>query len=70
MDKIPLIDVSLLKSTIKDVKNKAIKDLYNAFSSIGFVSLTETEISTDIVNSMRSTVKKLLGWIKNTGHRP
>ena len=59
MDKIPLIDVSLLKSTNKDVRNKTVKDLYDAFSSIGFVSLTATEINPDIVNNMRSTVKKI-----------
>ena len=59
MDKIPLIDINLLKSANKVIKNKAIKDLYGAFSSIGFVSLTKTEISADIVNSMRSTVKKI-----------
>ena len=59
MDKIPLIDASLLNSTNKDVRNKTVKDLYDAFSSIGFVSLTATEINPDIVNNMRSTVKKI-----------
>ena len=56
MDKIPLIDVSLLKNSNKDIRNNTIKDLYNAFSSIGFVSLIATEINPDIVNNMRSTV--------------
>ena len=56
MDKIPLIDVSLLKNSNKDIRNNTIKDLYNAFSSIGFVSLTGTDIKPDIVNNMRSTV--------------
>jgi isopenicillin N synthase-like dioxygenase len=59
VDKIPLIDASLLNSTNKDVRNKTVKDLYDAFSSIGFVSLTATEINSDIVNNMRSTVKKI-----------
>ena len=51
MDKIPLIDASLLNSTNKDVRNKTVKNLYDAFSSIGFVSLTATEINPDIVNN-------------------
>ena len=59
MDKIPLIDVSLLKNSNKDIRNNTIKDLYNAFSSIGFASLTGTDIKPDIVNNMRSTVKKI-----------
>ena len=56
MDKIPLIDVSLLKNSNKDIRNNTIKELYNAFSSIGFVSLTGADIKPDIVNNMRSTV--------------
>ena len=59
MDKIPLIDVSLLKSSNKDIRNKTVKGLYNAFSSIGFVSLKGTEIKPDIVDNMRATVKKI-----------
>ena len=50
MKNIPKIDVSLLETSNKDKKKKTIQDLYTAFCSIGYVSLTETGIKTNIVN--------------------
>ena len=59
MENIPTINISFLKDSNKDTRKKTVKELYDAFSSIGFATLTGTGINPIIVKSMRDLVEEI-----------